>query len=46
MAISLMDLKITCACLLGTTGLWDVGIEGGRITAVAPSVESTIAQTR
>lgn len=40
-----MDLKITRARLLGQTGLWDIGIEGGRITAVGDSVETPATTT-
>lgn len=39
-----MDLKITQARLAGQAGLWDIGIEGDRISTVAPAL-STAATT-
>jgi cytosine/creatinine deaminase len=41
----MMDLKITRACLLEETGLWEIGIEGDRITTVAPSIPTLAART-
>jgi cytosine deaminase len=38
-----MDLKITQARLLGRAGLWDIGIEGDRISAVAPTLSTPAA---
>ncbi|MBF2083721.1 amidohydrolase family protein [Thermoleptolyngbya sp. C42_A2020_037] len=38
-----MDLKITQARLAGRVGLWDIGIEGDRISAVAPALSTSVA---
>jgi cytosine/creatinine deaminase len=35
-----MDLKITQARLMGQPGFWDIGIDDGYITALAPSLEA------
>lgn len=35
-----LDLKITQARLLGKPDLWDIGIEGGRIVAIAPTLSA------
>lgn len=40
-----MDLKITQACLIGKAGFWEIGIEEGRIKAVAPSIDAVSAIT-
>lgn len=38
-----MDLKITQARLAGRVGLWDIGIEGDRISSVAPALPTPAA---
>lgn len=40
-----MDLKITNATLPEQTGIWDIGITGDRITAIAPTLSDPSTQT-